>query len=111
MSSLTLARFRSEVRALDGHVLVTLHRRERFSLRIPLDGSGVEFTPLSTGKVRHQSWNYIERVLEMYSRTKSLHPGDYKDVTANASCTLAVMHHLTSLTPRDSTRNADPRGT
>ena len=94
MSEITLALFQRVARELDGSVLPTLYRSERFALRVHPDGSGVEYTPQSTGKARTQSWDYVERVLGQYNRTRSLHPGEYKDITNHASYTLTVVDRI-----------------
>ena len=94
MSDITLDRFRRAAQELDGSVLPTLHRAERFAVRVHSDGSGVEYTPLSTGKARTQSWEYVERVLKQYNSSHSLHPGEYKDITNHASYTLTIVERI-----------------
>jgi len=54
-------------------------------------GDGLEYVPLSTEKSRPHQMQWLERVCEEFSRTNSMHPGDYKDLTVNASYTLAVI--------------------
>ena len=94
MSDITLTLFRRVARELDGSVLATLYRSERFAIRVHPDGSGVEYTPQSSGKARTQSWDYVERVLAQYNRTHSLHPGEYKDITNHASYTLTIVERI-----------------
>ena len=101
MSVMTLLKFRQGLRALDGSVLETLYRAQRFAVRVLPDGSGVEYTPLSTGKSRTQSWDYVDRVLDLYNSTHSLHPGEYKDVTNHASYTLTIVDRLRRIDSRD----------
>lgn len=94
MSDITLALFQRVARELDGSVLPTLYRSEPFAIRVHPDGSGVEYTPQSTGKARTQSWDYVERVLGQYNETHSLHPGEYKDITNHASYTLTIVERI-----------------
>jgi hypothetical protein len=94
MSEITLAQFQRTARGLHGSVLPTLHRAERFAIRVHSDGSGVEYTPQSTGKTRTQSWEYVERVIGQYNRTHSLHPGEYKGITNHASYTLTIIERI-----------------
>jgi hypothetical protein len=91
MSVLTLANFRAAARSVDGQELATLRRRDYFAVRLLPDGSGLEYTPRSSGKARKQTWQYVEKVIALYNETLSLRPGDYKDITNHASYTLTII--------------------
>lgn len=87
-------RFRRAVSELDGHVIPTLYRRRTFIVRVAPDDSGLEYTPLATGKPRVQSWAYVDKILERYNATRSLRPRDYKEITAHASYVLALLKRV-----------------
>jgi len=82
------------VKGIEGKPLYTLARRRKFTARCGDDG--LEYIPTSTGKPRRESRSVVERVLERYNRTGSLSPGDYQDITANASYLMALTATLVS---------------
>ena len=77
--------------------LHTLLQKHPFTAR--LAGDGFEYLP-QTGTPRSHGREYLARVCEKFSRTNSFSPGDYHDITMNASYTLALIQaYLTSLAP------------
>jgi hypothetical protein len=101
VSYLTLQQLRNAVRALDGSVLTTLHRHERFVVRLAPRADGMEYTPLSTASSRLQRWRSVEEVLDLYNASGSLHPGDYRDITNHASYTLAIIQRILAVVTAD----------
>lgn len=49
------------------------------------------FTPASTGRGRSDGRKAAERFLDRYNATGSLRPGDYGDVTRNASYFIGML--------------------
>jgi hypothetical protein len=92
--SVTLAELRESAQDCDGKTLRTLCRQAEFVLHCDPD-RGLQYTPRSTGKPRSQTWRQIERVLDKFERLGSWKPGDYSDISANASYLLAVMKEAT----------------
>jgi hypothetical protein len=76
-------------KSLKGHTLQTIARKKDFV--VDLRGNGLMYTPLSTRKPRPHERKYVERVCDTYSRTGSLCPADYLNLTRNASYTLALI--------------------
>ena len=81
--------FTAYIKTLDNQTFTTLHRKVQFLVEVVPDG--LEFTPKKTGKPRLQSWKYIDRVCKRFLDTQSLHPGDYHDLTVNASYILTLI--------------------
>lgn len=79
----------SFAKRLDGKQLRTLHEGKPFGVRF--DGETLVFTPASTGNDRPHQRPYVENVCARFRETNSLHPGDYKDGTYNASYTLTLI--------------------
>ena len=78
------------VRGREDLRLTTIYRKEPFIARTA--GDGLEFVPGSTEKPRYHSMKYVALVCERFGSLDSpWHPGDYHDLTANASYQLAVM--------------------
>ena len=69
-------------RRLDGQTLETVTGRE-FTVGVYLDCPF--FTPASSGRGQSDGRKAAERFLDRYNRTGSLQPGDYADLTRNAS--------------------------
>lgn len=67
--------------------LVTLHQGRPFTARVVDDR--LEFIP-SSKKLRRDMQSVI-RICEEFSRCNSWHPGDYSDISKNASYALAVI--------------------
>ena len=89
MRQIDLTSIRAFARTLEGKPLVTQVRGHGF--RLEVTRGGFIYTPESTGKARPEQDKIIERVLARYSETKSLRPGDYQDLTVNASYLLAIV--------------------
>lgn len=69
-------------RDLEGQALETVTGK-RFTVGVYLDCPF--FTPESTGLGRSDGRKAAERVVERFNRSGSLRPGDYADITRNAS--------------------------
>jgi hypothetical protein len=95
-SRITVEAFRRGAADLSDDVIETLYQRREFTVRVLPDDRGLEYTPRSTGKRREQRWTYIERVLERFNETGSLHAGDYADLTKHASYVLAIVKRIRS---------------
>ena len=61
---------------------------------VKAQGDSLVFTPKSTGKPRAHDRKFMQKVCDAYSRTNSLKPGDYREVTYNASYTLVLIGHF-----------------
>ncbi len=77
------------VRTQDRQTLKTLAREKPFDVRVVR--GGLEYTPHSTGKARFQEDRFIQRVAERFVDLKSFQPGDYQDISVNASYVLALI--------------------
>lgn len=94
------------VKTLGNREVQTLARGAKFLVRVS-DG-GLDLTICSTKKHRHQSGDYIERVIEHYYRTGSLRPKDYK-FTAHASYTLALLALCVDASDKTRTKHVGPK--
>lgn len=81
-----LLRFASSV---EGERLATLSGRAQFTVRVL--PTGIEVTPVSSGKPRLIPTAMIGRVCDVYLHSRSLKPGDYQDITFDASYLLALI--------------------
>ncbi len=52
---------------------------------------GLCYIPKSSGKSRKHQIKYINRILDRFNQTGSFSPGDYIDLTVNASYTLSLI--------------------
>ena len=77
-------------RRCEGEVLETVTGR-RFTVGIYLDCPF--FTPASSGYGQSDGRKAAERFLARYNATGSLRPGDYADVTRNASYFVGLLRH------------------
>ena len=75
-------------RSLDGETLQTVTGKE-FTVGVYLDSPF--FTPVSTGNGQADGRKAAERFLERYNASGSLRPGDYADVTRNASYLIGMI--------------------
>ncbi len=75
-------------RRLDGRTLHTVTGKE-FTAGIYRDG--LFFTPASSGYGQADGRKPTERFLDRYNATGSLRPGDYADVTRNASYLIGML--------------------
>ncbi len=89
MSTINFNSFMTFCKTLEGHTLPTMGGRSEFVL-LSVESDCLHYLP-STNKERHSKRKWIERVLNHYAMTNSLRPGDYVDVTTNASYTLALI--------------------
>jgi hypothetical protein len=79
------------IKSLDGETLRTLAREKEFNIRTVR--RGLEYTPHSTGKARIQEDRFIQRVAERFADLRSFQPGDYHDITMNASYVIAIIRY------------------
>jgi hypothetical protein len=77
-------------RGLDGQTLETVTGKT-FAVGVYLDCPF--FTPSSSGYGQSDGRKAAERFLDRYNRTGSLRPGDYADVTRNASYFIGMLLH------------------
>ena len=75
-------------RSVEGESVVTLHRKRPF--KVCVIGAGLEITP-ATGTPRTTDRNHIDELLKRLDKTGSFQPGEYHDVTFNASYLLALV--------------------
>jgi len=52
---------------------------------------GIRYIPSSTGKPREHPIKYLNRIVNRFNQTGSFRPGDYVDLTVNASYTLTLI--------------------
>jgi hypothetical protein len=96
MGPVTLDELKAFGSGLVGETLVTRFRKRHFSLSVTEEG--FEYTPDVSGKRRKSQWRWIERFLQRYNEKRSLHPGDYNDISRNASYILTIIRaYLDSL--------------
>ena len=88
MPPLTYDRLLAMARAADGRTLETVTGR-KFTVGIYRDCPF--FTPQSSGYGQSDGRKAAERFLERYNRIGSLRPGDYADVTRNASYFIGLL--------------------
>jgi hypothetical protein len=69
-------------------VIETRKRKKQFTVCVT--EKGMEYTPLSTGKVRPQSYKRIKRVCDQFSLTNSFERQEYS-FTVHGSYVLAII--------------------
>ena len=75
-------------KTLEGQVLETRKRKCQFTVRVT--EKGMEYTPLSTGTVRKQSYKWIKRICDQFSLTNSFERQEY-NFTVHGSYVLALI--------------------
>ena len=88
MPDLTYERLFDMARAAEGVTLHTVTGRE-FTVGTYRDG--LFFTPASSGWGQADGRKATERFIERYNATGSTRPGDYGDVTRNASYLIGLL--------------------
>ncbi len=88
VAPLTYARLLKLARAAEGQELETVTGR-RFTVGIYRDG--LFFTPASSGYGQADGRRAAERFVERFNETGSMRPGDYGDVTRNASYLIGLL--------------------
>jgi hypothetical protein len=88
MAGVTYDELLELARRLEGRQLETVTGK-RFTVGTYLDTP--YFTPASTGRGQSDGRKAAERFLDRYTRTGSLRPGDYADVTRNASYLIGLL--------------------
>ena len=83
--------FRKQVERLKRGVFETRVDGKPFSMRVL--SSGLEFTP-SSGGARSVTWAHVEEVVAQYNTAGSLSPGDYTNLSRNASYILTLLDRL-----------------
>jgi hypothetical protein len=76
-------------KTLEGQELETASQKKKFIVNVVEDG--LFYTPSSTGKSRKHGRRWLERVCQKFSITHSFRPGDYHDLSANASYALVLI--------------------
>lgn len=99
MSTIDFNSFMTFCKGLEGQTLPTVGERARFILSL-VENDCLHYIVESTGKHRHSRKPYIEDVLNRYAMTRSLRPGDYVDITLNASYTLSLIKLYLELQPQ-----------
>lgn len=89
MKSIDVTSLRAFAQTLEGKLLTTRARACVFQVQVTRDR--LIFTPRSTGKPRPQFDRDTEAVLTRFRADGSLRPGDYHDLTVNASYLLAIL--------------------
>jgi hypothetical protein len=89
MARISTDNFLNFCHSLEGQEISTRAGRSKFT--VCLAGDGVEYTPLSTKKPRLHERKIIERVIDHFEKTGSFIISDYRDLTYNASYTLALI--------------------
>ncbi len=74
MEPVTVDGLRAFANGLDGQTPVTRQRERPFALRVT--EKGFEYTPEWSGTPRMQLWHWVERTLNRFNETRSLHPTD-----------------------------------
>src|SRR4051794_17860384 len=69
--------------------LLTVARQKAFRAK-PLP-NGIEITPESTGEPRRIPLERIQRFCDEFAVRESLNPGDYRDVTFDASYLITIL--------------------
>ena len=77
-------------RRFEGQTLETVTGK-KFTVGVYLDCPF--FTPASSGRGQSDGRKAAERFLGRYNEIGSLHPGDYADVTRNASYFVGLIRH------------------
>ena len=80
-------------RDAEGQTLKTVTGKE-FTVGTYRDG--LFFTPASSGYGQADGRKPVERFVERYNETGSLRPGDYAQVTRNASYLIGLLKHASS---------------
>jgi hypothetical protein len=86
--AVTPAALLAYAKTLRGQGLETIHRRRPFTVEV--EGKNLVFTN-SKGKRRSHGGKFLGRVCDHFIETNSLYPGAYRDMTVNASYTLALI--------------------
>ncbi|HUT33278.1 MAG TPA: hypothetical protein VNE39_07355 [Planctomycetota bacterium] len=86
---MTFEELLSYTRGLEGRVLRTLAQGAKFRVRV--DKHRLVYTPESTGTERPHTFKFANRVFEKFLKTRSFRPGDYRDISKNASYMLALI--------------------
>lgn len=92
METISLEDFQSRVNNLHGKELETAAFKKLFTVMVR--DYGLEFLPASSDKPRRERWKYIGDTLEQFAKEGSFSPGDYKDVSRNASYVLRVLREV-----------------
>ncbi|BAZ02396.1 hypothetical protein NIES37_64080 [Tolypothrix tenuis PCC 7101] len=76
-------------KTLEGQELETAKFKCKFVVNVV--DTDLYYTPLSSGILRKHSRKWLERVCQRFSITNSFKPGDYTDLSKNASYALVVI--------------------
>ncbi len=89
MDRIDLNDFKAYVKTLEGKRLETKARGKVFTVEV--GPSGFRYTPQSTGTPRTNTYKAVQNVFERFQSLQSFQPGDYHDLTVNASYLLAIL--------------------
>jgi hypothetical protein len=76
-------------KTLIGQNLKTVEGKSQFILN-NVTGNAFYYQ-VSTKNVQKQAIRYVDRVLKRYTKTRSLNPGHYGDITPNGLCVLTLI--------------------
>ncbi|MBM4036660.1 MAG: hypothetical protein FJ291_33410 [Planctomycetes bacterium] len=85
----TFGEFEAFAKTQSGKVFWTLAQEKRF--RFVYSPEAFFYTPFATGKQRPHRRHFVERVFARFVATRSPCPGDYRDISKNASYALALI--------------------
>jgi hypothetical protein len=88
--TLLIGPFIAFCKSLKGQMLGTIGGKAKFILE--LGTHDALCFRVSTGKIRRENIQHIKLGLNRYNETKSLHPGDYANLTHNPSYDLALIN-------------------
>jgi hypothetical protein len=94
MSQISVDELLRYASGLENERLTTAGGRASFSMKIV--PQGIEITPDSSREPHIDDRETIQLVLDEYERSRNLQPGQYQEITADASYLLAIIarYHL-----------------
>lgn len=92
MGRLSVQEFQQQLRDFDGVALTTPTRRRPFT--VDVRSAYIEYTPHSTGEARRERLYDAGAVLDRFNDLGSFNPSEYKDLSHNASYTLALIRAI-----------------
>ncbi len=89
MKQVEIEKLKSFVQTLRGETLRTIDQEKAFTVEVTR--RGFEYTPASSGKPRTNDYRTIERVIGHFHHIQRYEPGQYHDMTRNASYLMAII--------------------
>jgi hypothetical protein len=96
MTRISLENLAEFVHTLEGKTLFTSARKKPFTVAVT--PTGFEYTPVSSGTPRTNGYKYIQGVLDHFHGVQSFQPGQYVDITRNASYLMTILEMYFSAT-------------